>query len=150
MVFFPGGHTESKKRSEEAGDDMDDFDADEEDDEEVDSDKEMGLDDEDGDEASSSQLQKLAAEVCRPPPVFAFLDCLMPLHHALPCFSKICNPLLRLFDILFMQVHHALPCFSKICNLLLDFLMFFLCRLEASSQLTRMMTQMMTTVMMRS
>jgi importin-7 len=66
MVFFPGGHTESKKQSEEDGDDMDGFDADEEYDEEVDSDKEMGLDDEDGDEATSSQLQKLAAEVCGP------------------------------------------------------------------------------------
>ena len=43
---------------------MDGFDADEEDDEEVDSDKEMGLDDEDGDEVSSLELQKLAAEVC--------------------------------------------------------------------------------------
>jgi len=41
---------------------MDGFDADEEDDEEVDSDKEMGLDDEDGDEVSSLELQKLAAE----------------------------------------------------------------------------------------
>ncbi|GJN21056.1 hypothetical protein PR202_gb08502 [Eleusine coracana subsp. coracana] len=51
-----------KKRNEESGDDMDGFDADEEDDEEVDSDKEMGLDDEDGDEASSLHLQKLAAE----------------------------------------------------------------------------------------
>jgi len=43
---------------------MDGFDADEEDDDEVDSDKEMGLDDEGGDEVSSHQLQKLAAEVC--------------------------------------------------------------------------------------
>ena len=43
---------------------MDGFDADEEDDEEVDSDKEMGLDDGDGDEVSSLELQKLAAEVC--------------------------------------------------------------------------------------
>jgi len=43
---------------------MDGFDADEEDDEEVDSDKEMGLDDEVGDEVSSLELQKLAAEVC--------------------------------------------------------------------------------------
>ena len=43
---------------------MDGFDADEEDDEGVDSDKEMGLDDEDGDEVSSLELQKLAAEVC--------------------------------------------------------------------------------------
>jgi hypothetical protein len=45
---------------------MDGFDADEDDDddEEVESDKEMGLDDEDGDEVNSLHLQKLAAEVC--------------------------------------------------------------------------------------
>jgi hypothetical protein len=62
-VFPPGQSSENKKQNEEDADDMDGFDADEED-EEVDSDKEMGLDDEDGDEVSSLQLQKLAAEVC--------------------------------------------------------------------------------------
>jgi hypothetical protein len=62
--FSPGEYTEAKKQNEEGADDMDGFDADEEDDDEVDSDKEMGLDDEDGDEVSSLQLQKLAAEVC--------------------------------------------------------------------------------------
>lgn len=64
LVLFLGEYTETKKQNEEAADDMDGFDADEEDDDEVDSDKEMGLDDEDGDEVSSLQLQKLAAEVC--------------------------------------------------------------------------------------
>ncbi|GJM85010.1 hypothetical protein PR202_ga00737 [Eleusine coracana subsp. coracana] len=62
LVAYKDQVAESKKRNEESGDDMDGFDADEEDDEEVDSDKEMGLDDEDGDEASSLHLQKLAAE----------------------------------------------------------------------------------------
>ncbi len=43
---------------------MDGFDADEdEDDDEVESDKEMGLDEEDADEVNSLHLQKLAAEV---------------------------------------------------------------------------------------
>uniref|UniRef100_A0ACD5ZLZ6 Uncharacterized protein n=1 Tax=Avena sativa TaxID=4498 RepID=A0ACD5ZLZ6_AVESA len=56
---------ESKKQNDDAGDDMDGFDAadDNDDDEEVESDKEMGLD-EDGDEVNSLHLQKLAAEVC--------------------------------------------------------------------------------------
>lgn len=62
VCLFPD--SENKKQNEEAADDMDGFDADEEDDEEIDSDKDMGLDDEDGDEVSSLQLQKLAAEVC--------------------------------------------------------------------------------------
>ncbi|KAM0867045.1 hypothetical protein ACQ4PT_042251 [Festuca glaucescens] len=55
---------ESKKQNDDAGDDMDGFDADEDDndDEEVESDKEMGLDDEDGDDINSLHLQKLAAE----------------------------------------------------------------------------------------
>ena len=65
MLFFSWQYTESKKQNEADAADMDGFDADEEDDEEVDSDKEMGLDDEeDGDEVSSLHLQKLAAEVC--------------------------------------------------------------------------------------
>lgn len=64
VFVFPLINTENKKQNEDDADDMDGFDADEEDDEEVDSDKEMGLDDEDGDEVSSLQLQKLAAEVC--------------------------------------------------------------------------------------
>ncbi|CAN6244311.1 unnamed protein product [Urochloa humidicola] len=62
LVAYKDQVAENKKRNEEAEDDMDGFDADEEDDEEVDSDKDMGLDDEDGDEVSSIQLQKLAAE----------------------------------------------------------------------------------------
>ncbi|XP_062219051.1 importin beta-like SAD2 [Phragmites australis] len=62
LVAYKDQVAESKKRNEEDADDMDGFDADEEDDEEVDSDKEMGLDDEDGDEVSSLHLQKLAAE----------------------------------------------------------------------------------------
>ncbi|XP_047082224.1 importin beta-like SAD2 [Lolium rigidum] len=55
---------ESKKQNDDAGDDMDGFDADEDDndDEEVESDKEMGLDDEDGDDINSLHLQKLATE----------------------------------------------------------------------------------------
>uniref|UniRef100_A0ACD5Z4B3 Uncharacterized protein n=1 Tax=Avena sativa TaxID=4498 RepID=A0ACD5Z4B3_AVESA len=55
---------ESKKQNDDAGDDMDGFYADEgdDDDDEVESDKEMGLDDEDGDEVNSLHLQKLAAE----------------------------------------------------------------------------------------
>uniref|UniRef100_A0A0A9CSS8 Importin-7/11-like TPR repeats domain-containing protein n=1 Tax=Arundo donax TaxID=35708 RepID=A0A0A9CSS8_ARUDO len=61
LVAYKDQVAESKKRDEEATDDMDGFDADEED-EEVDSDKEMGLDDEDGDEVSSLHLQKFAAE----------------------------------------------------------------------------------------
>lgn len=47
---------------------MDGFDADEEDEEEIDSDKDMGLDDEDGNEVSSLELQKLAAEVLQSVP----------------------------------------------------------------------------------
>ncbi|CAO2045785.1 unnamed protein product [Urochloa humidicola] len=62
LVAYKDQVAENKKQNEEAEDDMDGFDADEEDDEEVDSDKDMGLDDEDGDEVSSLQLQKLAAE----------------------------------------------------------------------------------------
>ncbi|KAF8689581.1 hypothetical protein HU200_041756 [Digitaria exilis] len=62
LVAYKDQVAENKKQNEEDADDMDGFDADEEDDEEVDSDKEMGLDDEDGDEVSSLQLQKLAAE----------------------------------------------------------------------------------------
>ncbi|XP_044419692.1 importin beta-like SAD2 isoform X3 [Triticum aestivum] len=52
---------EPKKQNEDDVDDMDGFDADE-DDEEVESDKEMGLDDEDGDELNNLHLQRLAAE----------------------------------------------------------------------------------------
>ncbi|XP_062223323.1 importin beta-like SAD2 [Phragmites australis] len=63
LVAYKDQVAESKKQNEADADDMDGFDADEEDDEEVDSDKEMGLDDEeDGDEVSSLHLQKLAAE----------------------------------------------------------------------------------------
>ncbi|RLM79588.1 importin beta-like SAD2 [Panicum miliaceum] len=62
LVAYKDQVAENKKQNEEDADDMDGFDADEEDDEEVDSDKEMGLDDEDGDEVSSLQLQKIAAE----------------------------------------------------------------------------------------
>ncbi|TKW39174.1 hypothetical protein SEVIR_1G160800v4 [Setaria viridis] len=62
LVAYKDQVAENKKQNEEAADDMDGFDADEEDDEEIDSDKDMGLDDEDGDEVSSLQLQKLAAE----------------------------------------------------------------------------------------
>ncbi|RLN08899.1 importin beta-like SAD2 [Panicum miliaceum] len=62
LVAYKDQVAENKKQNEEDADEMDGFDADEEDDEEVDSDKEMGLDDEDGDEVSSLQLQKLAAE----------------------------------------------------------------------------------------
>nr|CAB3446583.1 unnamed protein product [Digitaria exilis] len=62
LVAYKDQVAENKKQNEDDADDMDGFDADEEDDEEVDSDKEMGLDDEDGDEVSSLQLQKLAAE----------------------------------------------------------------------------------------
>jgi len=62
LVAYKNQVAENKKQNEEDADDMDGFDADEEDDEEVDSDKEMGLDDEDGDEVSSLELQKLAAE----------------------------------------------------------------------------------------
>ncbi|KAG2650903.1 hypothetical protein PVAP13_1NG240300 [Panicum virgatum] len=61
LVAYKDQVAENKKQNEEDADDMDGFDADE-DDEEVDSDKEMGLDDEDGDEVSSLELQKLAAE----------------------------------------------------------------------------------------
>ncbi|XP_066331549.1 importin beta-like SAD2 [Miscanthus floridulus] len=62
LVAYKDQVAEAKKQNEEGADDMDGFDADEEDDDEVDSDKEMGLDDEEGDEVSSLQLQKLAAE----------------------------------------------------------------------------------------
>ncbi|CAD6250991.1 unnamed protein product [Miscanthus lutarioriparius] len=62
LVAYKDQVAEAKKQNEEGADDMDGFDADEEDDDEVDSDKEMGLDDEGGDEVSSHQLQKLAAE----------------------------------------------------------------------------------------
>ncbi|RWW04426.1 hypothetical protein GW17_00032357 [Ensete ventricosum] len=55
--------TEAEKLN-DAADDMDGFDADEENEEE-DSDKEMGDDTEDGDEVDSLELQKLAAEVGR-------------------------------------------------------------------------------------
>ncbi|KQJ99478.1 importin beta-like SAD2 [Brachypodium distachyon] len=63
LVAYKDQVTESKKQidDDDDGDDMDGFDADE-DDEEVESDKEMGLDDEDGDEVNSLHLQKLAAE----------------------------------------------------------------------------------------
>jgi hypothetical protein len=61
-------NSENKKQNEEAADDMDGFDADEEDEEEIDSDKDMGLDDEDGNEVSSLELQKLAAEVLQSVP----------------------------------------------------------------------------------
>ena len=59
----PGQSSENKKQNEEDADDMDGFDADEEDDEEVDSDKEMGLDDEDGDGANNFNPESFA-EVC--------------------------------------------------------------------------------------
>lgn len=52
-----------KEEAAEDDDDMDGFQTDDEDDGEG-SDKDMGVDVEDGDEADSSRLQKLAAQVC--------------------------------------------------------------------------------------
>mgnify|MGYP004713309525 FL=1 len=55
--------TESEKEAAEDNDDMDGLPTDDEDDEGDVSDKEMGIDDEDGDEADNIKLQKLAAQV---------------------------------------------------------------------------------------
>ncbi|KAG8070677.1 hypothetical protein GUJ93_ZPchr0006g45077 [Zizania palustris] len=65
LVAYKEQVAESKKQDDADADDMDGFDGDEEeddDDEEVESDKEMGLDNEDADEVNSLNLQKLAAE----------------------------------------------------------------------------------------
>uniref|UniRef100_A0A0D3F549 Importin N-terminal domain-containing protein n=1 Tax=Oryza barthii TaxID=65489 RepID=A0A0D3F549_9ORYZ len=63
LVAYKEQVAESKKQDDADGDDMDGFDGDEdEDDDEVESDKEMGLDEEDADEVNSLHLQKLAAE----------------------------------------------------------------------------------------
>uniref|UniRef100_A0A0E0CKF2 Importin N-terminal domain-containing protein n=1 Tax=Oryza meridionalis TaxID=40149 RepID=A0A0E0CKF2_9ORYZ len=64
LVAYKEQVAESKKQEDDDGDDMDGFDADEDDDDddEVESDKEMGLDEEDADEVNSLHLQKLAAE----------------------------------------------------------------------------------------
>ena len=55
--------TETEKEAAEDNDDMDGLPTDDEDDDGDVSDKEMGIDDEDGDEAASIKLQKLAAQV---------------------------------------------------------------------------------------
>ena len=63
LLFFDS--TESAKEEEgEDDDDMDGLQTDDEDDDGDGSDKEMGLDAEDGDEADSIRLKKLAAQVC--------------------------------------------------------------------------------------
>lgn len=54
----------AKEEEAEDDDDMDGFQTDDEDDEGEVSDREMGVDAEDGDEADSIKLQKLAAQVC--------------------------------------------------------------------------------------
>lgn len=54
----------AKEEEAEDDDDMDGFQTDDDDDFGDGSDKEMGVDAEDGDEADSMKLQKLAAQVC--------------------------------------------------------------------------------------
>lgn len=65
MEFYFTCWMEEAAKEEEAedDDDMDGFQTDDED-EDGDSDKEMGFDAEEGDEADSIKLQKLAARVC--------------------------------------------------------------------------------------
>ncbi|KAG1331571.1 Importin beta-like SAD2 [Cocos nucifera] len=63
LVSYKNQVAESNKQNDVDDDDMDGLEADEEDEEEDDSDKDMGVDAEDGDEADSLKLQKLAAEV---------------------------------------------------------------------------------------
>uniref|UniRef100_A0A0E0P7G0 Importin N-terminal domain-containing protein n=1 Tax=Oryza rufipogon TaxID=4529 RepID=A0A0E0P7G0_ORYRU len=58
LVSYKDQVAESKRENEAAAEDLDGFDGDEED-EDIESDKEMGYDDEDGDEVSSVNLQKL-------------------------------------------------------------------------------------------
>lgn len=101
---------------------MDGFDADEdEDDDEVESDKEMGLDEEDADEVNSLHLQKLAAEVSVAfwvlklhywPQYFSFLFCTSKNN----CLHKV---LVGLHEYFFhVQIHanvtNAVACTSKI------------------------------------
>ncbi|XP_072981039.1 importin beta-like SAD2 [Typha angustifolia] len=62
LVSYKDQVAESKKQNDAADDDMDGFEDDEDDEEEDESDKEMGLDAEEGDEADSLRLHKLAAE----------------------------------------------------------------------------------------
>jgi importin-7 len=64
----------------------------------------MGLDDEDGDEASSLQLQKLAAEV-----FFSFCN-LRLVNASIPCLLlNNTQPITGLFNILFMQARGFQP-----------------------------------------
>jgi len=71
--------TEAAKEEEaEDLDDMDGFQTDDEDDDADESDKEMGVDAEDGDEAESIKLQKLAAQVWSSSHNF--------IHNENPCF----------------------------------------------------------------
>ncbi|CAN6270635.1 unnamed protein product [Urochloa humidicola] len=60
LVAYKDQVAESKRQNEAAADDLDGFDADEENDEEVESDKEMGLDDEDGDGVNNFNPQSFA------------------------------------------------------------------------------------------
>ncbi|EHA8588685.1 importin beta-like SAD2 [Cocos nucifera] len=62
LVSYKDQVAESMKQNDVDDDDMDGFEADEEDEEEDESDKEMGVDAEDGDEAESLKLQRLAVE----------------------------------------------------------------------------------------
>ncbi|KAL2459824.1 Importin beta-like SAD2 [Forsythia ovata] len=61
LVAYKDQVAEAAKEEAEDDDDMDNFQTDDEDEEGDEFDKEMGVDDEDGDEADSLQLQKLAA-----------------------------------------------------------------------------------------
>ncbi|CAN6275464.1 unnamed protein product [Urochloa humidicola] len=60
LVAYKDQVAESKRQNEAAADDLDGFDADEEEDDEVESDKEMGLDDEDGDGVNNFNPQSFA------------------------------------------------------------------------------------------
>ncbi|CAL5032954.1 unnamed protein product [Urochloa decumbens] len=60
LVAYKDQVAESKMQNEAAADDLDGFDADEEEDDEVESDKEMGLDDEDGDGVNNFNPQSFA------------------------------------------------------------------------------------------
>jgi len=64
LHFFAEAAKEEEAEAEEDDDDMDDFQTDDEDEDGNGSDREMGIDAEDGDEADSSKFRKLAEQVC--------------------------------------------------------------------------------------